>query len=124
MTATDLAKRLCGDLVRRVAEWNNRSFIVTNFHYPDGDLVNLYLESDNDIFTGHSVFLTDLGTTLFKARENGVEVTSPRERTIEAICNSYGMEFRAGILKKKLSEENPGADCLTFCEAISRISCL
>jgi hypothetical protein len=119
MNVTELAGGLCGDLVRSVAQRGTRSFIVTNFRYPDGDSVNLYLESK-----GASEWLTDLGTTIFKYGTNGLELSDSRRQFIQAICNTYGLELEKTVFRKRLTVDRPGLDCLSFCEALSRISTL
>ncbi len=119
MTAiADLATRLCGDMVRAVAKRGTREFIITRFSYPDGDLLNLYIES-----TTGNYWLSDLGITLSKFRINGIELTSSRSQFIQSICNVYGLELDRTILRKRITE-SPNLDSLAFCEAIARISTL
>ncbi len=119
MDASELVSRLCKDIVRAVATRGLRTYIVTNFHYPDGESVNLYLESKGDAH-----WLSDLGTTLFKCISGGVDLTTTRRQFIESICNMHELQLEQTTLRKRLRLENAGVDCVSFCEAISRISTL
>lgn len=117
-TAVDqLAKRLCADMVREVATRHGRSFIVTAFEYPDGDTVNLYLESRSG---AHRI--TDAGTTRHKLLIDDREPSDARERQIRYICNSRGIDSAGGIFGRAVDLDRPGPDFVALCEAIVRIS--
>lgn len=111
-----IAGRLCGDLVLDVAQRGDRSFVVSSFRYPDGDYVLIYFDN-----YGERDFATDRGTTLFKCTVDRIAITDARNELITSICRRYGVELRDGELRKPLSD-NPGLDCLRFCEAITRVS--
>jgi len=119
VNAAEFASRLCSDFVRRIAERENRAFIVTQFKYPDGDFVSLYIEQNGD-----AVSVSDLGDTMFKCRMRGVEITDVRRKWIETICGMYGICFEDSIFRKPIASDRTGVDCLAFCEAISKISTL
>jgi len=119
MNATDLATRLCKDMVRAVAQRGTRAYIITAFTYPDGESVNLYVENKDS-----GSWLSDLGTTFFKFNTGGLNLTSPRHQFIQAICNTYGVEIERATLRKQLRSDSATSDCLAFCEALSRISTL
>lgn len=119
MNTTDLAARLCGDMVRAVVHRGIRSYIITHFHYPDGESLNLYLESK-----GEAVWVSDLGTTIYKCHVGGLELNDSRRQFIQSICNTYDLEMEKNILRKRLVDTTLGTDCMVFCEALSRISTL
>src|SRR5882762_5393227 len=98
MTTTDLADRLCKDVVRGVYERGERSFIVTNFTYPVGDSVNLYLSEEND-----GPWISDRGSTHYMLRVGGVEFTQPRKDIIHAVCVQHRVQFSNNALSRKLS---------------------
>lgn len=126
MTTQEVAEKLCKDIVRRVAEWDGRAFIVTNFHYPGGETVNLYLDTDRmTMFADENdVILSDLGNTLYKCRESGVEISAARTDFIENVCNAYDVNFTDGVLWKQMPAGAAGSLALSLCEAITRISSL
>ncbi len=122
MTTTQLEKNLCKDFVNHIAEMDGESFIVTNFHYPDGDFVIFYLDGQARILEDFRI--TDKGITLFKCRESGIEITESRRIFVENVCGDFDVELKDGILSKSIRETDIGIDVLEFCEAISRISTL
>jgi hypothetical protein len=113
------ASRLCSDFVRRVAQRGQFTFIVTQFKYPDGDFVSLYLDQSGD-----SIRVSDRGDTMFKCRIKGVEITDARRKWIETICGIYDLRFEDSVFYKRVTMERAGVDCLLFCEAIAKISSL
>lgn len=112
-----LAARVCSDLVLEVASRHGRTFIVTAFQYPDGDTLNLYLDSRRPI-----ACLTDGGATHRKLRLDGRKMSEPRERLIGQVCATYGIEYSDGAYIRTVDAEKPGADFIRICEAITRIS--
>jgi hypothetical protein len=117
MNAENLAQLLCRDFVHSVGTRHERSFIVTNFRYPDGDFVLLYVQPDGD-----QCIITDLGTTLFKCTVARVILTDTRKNLLNVICRKYGIEQDHGALRKVINVKSVGADTLAFCEAVTRIS--
>ena len=117
--AEKFAQRLCGDFVRRIARRGSRAFIVTQFKYPDGDFMNLYPEGRGDTFS-----VSDLGDTMFKCRMGGVKLTSTRMKWIDTICGIHGIRMEDSVFRKDVRQDHFGTDCLSFCEAISKISTL
>src|SRR5688572_10402228 len=97
MDTTELASRHCRDMVRGVVRRGVRSYIITTFRYPDGESLNIYLESK-----GETNWLSDLGTTIYKCDVGGLELNDSRLRFIQSVCNTYDLQIEKTILRKKL----------------------
>lgn len=119
LTTSELAAGLCRDFVREVAEYGGREFVVTNFHYPNGDLVIFYLEHRDDAWA-----VTDRGITSSCFAGDGIKLTSARQDFIKSVCNRYGVEFDAPALRKPLTFGRYSLDCLALCETITRVTAL
>jgi hypothetical protein len=117
MLIGDFADRLCRDIVHSVGRRDDRSFVVTTFRYPDGDLIALYAEG-----RGEDSYLTDKGTTLFKCTVSRIQMNEARQDLVDSVCRRYGVTLRDGELRKALRMQSFGLDCLRFCEAMTRIS--
>lgn len=116
---TEIASQLCRDFVRKVGRRGQRTFVVTNFKYPDGDFVNIYLERRGD-----GLCISDLGNTTFRFKISGVEMTESRANWVNAICKIHDVEYQDTVFNKRIQEDTLGTDFLKFCEAISKISTL
>jgi hypothetical protein len=115
----DLASILCRDLVRKTVEWQGKAFVVTSFHYPSGDSINVYFEGGED-----DLRITDMGGTVFNFRVYGVEMTPQRLQWVQAICASYDLNMEGSVFRKNTTRDRLGRDCLIFCEALTRIATL
>lgn len=78
--------------------------IRTPFLYPDGDVIDLFLQDRNGAIT-----ITDLGETLRWLRAQSLSVRrSPRQaKLIEDVCLTHGLELFRGML---LARVRPGDD--------------
>jgi hypothetical protein len=119
MNALELSSKLCGDIVHRVVSEDGRNFIVTPFRYPDGDYINLYVES-----FGGTTFISDCGDTLYKFRVSGLNYTEARMEIIKNVCRLHDVTFEKPAFRKKIDPKKRGSDCLAFCGAIAQISTL
>jgi hypothetical protein len=117
MDVEALAKLLCRDFVLTVGRRHERQFVVTRFRYPDGDYVPLYVRQE-----GSRTVATDLGTTLFKCTVRRVAITDQRDAFIRSVCRRYGVEYEQGVLTTPITPESAGRNCLSLCEAITRVS--
>ncbi len=117
MALTDLANKLCRDMVHSVGHRHNRGFITTTFRYPDGDFVALYPEG-----IGENTYITDKGQTLFKCVVNRIPMSESREDLIDGICKRYDVVLQGGEFRKRVDLDRFGFHCLRFCEALTRVS--
>lgn len=118
MDVLALSNLVCRDLVRRVGRSGGRSFIVSTFTYPDGDFINLYVESPKNGET----YLSDFGTTLFKCAVDRVSLNDTREDRIRTICRLHDIEYCDGAFRRRIRPQAAGLDFLSFCQALTRVS--
>jgi hypothetical protein len=71
-----------------------------------------------------TVHISDRGITLLKVKQSGVDLTQSRLEWIGTICGLHGLKSVSGAFSKTINAITSGADCLSFCEAITRISTL
>lgn len=115
MTLKELSSLVCDDLIVDVAEHHGREFIITNFSYADGDLINVYMTGNH---------LSDFGTTLHKLRVAGVRMTEHREEVLRSAMSLHGLTMEGNDLLKRFHKDTVARDFQSFCEAIVRISML
>jgi Domain of unknown function DUF1828 len=91
----------------------------TPFSYPNGDYIDVFLESGSDIF-GSFLLLTDYGQTGIFLHNYQVEMDSTKYRVklVDDITAELGVTVRDGILQVKFKE---GEDA-DFSDAILRLS--
>jgi hypothetical protein len=117
MNITEIASKICRDMVVDVAHHDGQGYIITPFSYPDGDLVVLYFDT-----FGGAPRVTDMGATMSKFRQMGLSMTESRKVFIRAICHIQSVDFDEISFKKTLDPGMLGNGCLSFCEAIAKIS--
>ncbi len=73
--------------------------VRTPFLYPDGDVIDLFVQEQNGIVT-----VTDLGETLRWLRSQSISNRrSPKQdRLIEDVCLTHGLEFYRGMLQARV----------------------
>lgn len=93
---------------------NGYTRIRTPYLYPDGDVIDLFLNQTD----GGSSTLTDLGETLGWLRTQTVSErkTNRQRRLIEDVCLTHGVELYRGMLMVRVKDFDKMA------EAISRLS--
>lgn len=118
MNLDEIKTGVCDDLVRGISTRGFRSFIETQFKYPDGDFIVLYLEGK-----GARTQISDLGTTAYKLKMDNIDLTSDRHaQLITGVCNLYGVTFSGRKIRRPIQQESVSLDFLAICEAILRIS--
>jgi hypothetical protein len=94
--------------------------VTTPFLYPDGDVIDLFIKSENDTGT-----LTDLGETVRWLRGQTLSPRrSPKQRQmIDAVCRTQGVEFFRGMLMTRVdARENLAAAVARLAEASIRVA--
>lgn len=83
---------------------NGFTRVRTPFLYPDGDVIDLFVQEQNG-----SVTITDLGETMRWLRSQSISPRrSPKQtKLIEDVCLNHGLEFFRGML---LARVKPGDD--------------
>lgn len=81
---------------------NGFTRVRTPFLYPDGDVIDLFVQEQNG-----SVTITDLGETMRWLRSQTISPRrSPKQtKLIEDVCLNHGLEFFRGML---LARVRPG----------------
>lgn len=118
LSLNQLAEKICTDLIYGTRTRHERSFIVTNFSYPDGDSINAYLEREKQ-----NVFLSDKGVTRFKALDRRIDFADASHLSrIGAICALHNVIWNGVEIKRKVSLRTAPADMLAFCQATLRLA--
>lgn len=116
MDAKTLASSVCRDIVKDVSKRGFRSFVITQFQYPDGDYICVYPDKKKNQ-------ISDLGNTTYKLRLDHVDTNTDRRRQmIESVCNLYGVKIHDHQIVKDFSDDTVALDFLSLCEAVLRIS--
>ena len=92
---------------------NGFTRVRTPFLYPDGDVIDLFFQTQNG-----SVTITDLGETMRWLRSQSISPRrSPKQtKLIEDVCLNHGLEFFRGML---LARVKPGDN---FAEVAMRVA--
>lgn len=115
-----VASSVCRDVVRRVAVRHARSFLVTNFRYPDGDYITLSTIRDSGVD-----MVTDLGSTLERLRGDTGKGFGDRDAAIvDAVCRDFAVERRGNDLVMAYRQDHFPADLIDYCQAVVRITTL
>jgi len=119
MKIEQLNERICSDIIRTVARRHTRSFFVTNFRYPDGDHISVFL----DQLSNESMF-TDFGATLGRLSGHSSSASDRLRSIVEAVCRDFGLRTRNDEIICEFSVESVGADVLKYCQALLQISAM
>ena len=85
---------------------NGFTRIRTPFLYPDGDVIDLFVQNLNGAMT-----ITDLGETLRWLRSQSIAPrrTPKQTKLIEDVCLNHGLEFYKGMLLASIITRAGGA---------------
>lgn len=102
------------------SEVNGLTRIRTPFLYPDGDIIDLFVQDQNG-----SVTITDLGETLRWLRAQTISPRrSPKQtKLIEDVCLNHGLEFFRGMLVARVKPgDNLSAIALRLAQGAIRVA--
>lgn len=117
MLMQTIKSRLCSDFVVEIDESEGQSAAITSFSYPDGDSVTLYFQDVDGM-----IAVSDEGATVSFLKNQQVELTPERREQIKVMCLQHGVSFQESRLVKQFPPEDAGSACLSFCEAVTRVS--
>lgn len=115
MTLQQLREALSSSIVAGIS--SDRRYIATGLIYPDGDSINIYLQSS----PARGSRITDRGTTREKLASSGVRLSSGHAGAINYIQNRFDVTLSDGVVSKLVTCDL-GRSAIEFCEAISYLS--
>ncbi len=119
MNACEVLQKQMGELFR-CSQVKDRVRIRTPFMYPDGDYIDLFASTGDDVTT-----ISDLGETVRWLRMQTVAPrrTAKQQQLIQDICVTHGVEFFRGMLELRVrTGEHFGGAVARLAQAALRVA--